>query len=147
VVTPKPVASPKPIKVSPEEPPAKANGGYCQVRVYLTPANVDAKVYLVNGPSRFMEQGAGSVRLQPDKKGTYTLKILAPGYETFSKEVKVSGEHKLAVRLEKVPAPTYVDPGTYPAPGPGPAPYNPPPAYYPPPAPAPAPYQIPAPNI
>lgn len=142
-----PLAATPGVTPSPEEPPAKATSTYYSVQVYITPASVNSKVYLVNGPSRFADQGSGHVRLQPDKKGSYTLKILASGYETFTKEIKVSGEHKIAVRLQKVPEPTYEPPppSNYdPGPAPAPAPYYEPPPYVPP---APAPYQIPAPNI
>lgn len=145
------VASPTPPPKPPvEEPPAKAPDTYYSVRVYVTPASVDSKVYLVNSGARFFEEGRGSVRLQPSKKGTYRLKVIAPGYETFEKEVKVEGEHNLAVRLEKIPPPpepVYQPPppssGGY-DPGPAPQPYYPPP---PPPAPSGGYHQIQAPGI
>lgn len=120
------------------------------VKVYLTPAGVDSKVYLVDRKDRnhrYSDEGRGNVQLVTRQKGSYTLKVVAPGYETFSKDIEVEGDRNLAVRLEKIPPPpepTYVPPS-------GPAPYvppayNPPPAYVPP-RPAPAPYQIPAPGI
>lgn len=160
--TPRPVAA-APVKPSPtpkftpqpavEEPPARSEETYYSVRVFVTPTDIESKVYLVNSATRYMDQGRGTVRLQPDKKGTYMLKVISAGYETFSKEIKVNGEHKLAVRLEKIPppppppvyeaapaAPAPYDPG----PAPAPAPYYPPP---PPPAPSGGPYQIQAPGI
>ncbi|MBN9418354.1 MAG: PEGA domain-containing protein [Candidatus Eremiobacteraeota bacterium] len=148
--TPKPVAiaTPKPVV---EDPPARNDQPICSVRVSVVPADVDAKVYLVNDSERYTDHSAGSVRLQQIKKGSYTLKIIANGYETFTKKMDVSKDHNLSVRLERIPPPqpAYQPP----APGPSydPAPYNPPaPApYYPPPAPAPSggSYQIQAPGI
>lgn len=146
VVTPKPAATPKPIA---EDPPAKSDQPICSVRVSVSPADVDAKVYLVNDVDRYSDHSAGSVRLQQVKKGSYTLKIIANGYETFTKKMDVSKDHNLSVRLERIPPPqpAYQPP----APGPSydPAPYNPPaPApYYPPPAPSGGSYQIQAPGI
>lgn len=146
--TPRPVAvvTPKPVV---EDPPAKSDQPICSVRVTVQPADVDAKVYLVNDSDRYSDHSSGSVRLQQVKKGSYTLKIIANGYETFSKKMDVSKDHKLSVRLERIPPPQ----PAYQAPAPGPsydpAPYNPPaPApYYPPPAPSGGSYQIPAPGI
>ena len=146
VETPKPAVTPKPVV---EEPPAKSEQPICSVRVSVIPADVDAKVYLVNDEDRYSDHSSGSVRLQQVKKGSYTLKIIASGYETFSKKMDVSKDHKLSVRLERIPPPqpAYQPP----APGPSydPAPYNPPaPApYYPPPAPSGGSYQIQAPGI
>lgn len=148
VVTPKPAVTPKPVD---EDPPARNDQPTCSVRVSVLPADVDAKVYLVNDADRYSDHSSGSVRLQQVKKGNYTLKIIANGYETFTKKMDVSKDHKLSVRLERIPPPqpAYQPP----APGPSydPAPYNPPapaPApYYPPPAPSGGSYQIQAPGI
>lgn len=145
--TPRPVAvvTPKPII---EEPPAKSDQPICSVRVAVIPADVDAKVYLVNEADRYSDHSSGSVRLQQVKKGTYTLKIIANGYETFTKKIDVSKDHKLSVRLERIPPPQ----PAYQAPAPGPsydpAPYNPPaPAPYYAPPPSGGSYQIQAPGI
>ena len=145
--TPKPVQTPKPVV---EDPPAKSDQPTCSVRISVIPANVDAKVYLVNDQDRYSDHSAGSVRLQQIKKGSYTLKIIANGYETFTKKnLEVSKEHKLSVRLERIPPPP--EP-TYNAPAPGPA-YDPggysapAPAPYYPPAPSGGSYQIQAPGI
>lgn len=154
--SPKPVETPKPVAVATpkpivEEPPAKSDMPTCSVRVSVHPSDVDAKVYLVNDNERYSDHSAGSVRLQQIKKGTYTLKVIANGYETFVKKIEVSKEHKLSVRLDRVPPPepAYNPPAPGPAPSYDPAPYNPPaPApYYPPPAPSGGSYQIPAPGI
>ena len=152
---PKPAETPKPVAVAPkpieEEPPARNNQPTCSVRVSVVPADVDAKVYLVNDADRYTDHSAGSVRLQQIKKGSYTLKIVANGYETFTKKMDVSKDHNLSVRLERIPPPQPAYQPPAPAPSYNPAPYNPPaPApYYPPPAPAPSggSYQIQAPGI
>ncbi|MFN8612348.1 MAG: hypothetical protein U0931_32680 [Vulcanimicrobiota bacterium] len=148
VNTPKPAPTPRPVV---EDPPAHSDQPTCSVRVTVSPSDVDAKVYLVNDHDRYADHSSGSVRLQQVKKGTYTLKIIANGYETFTKKnLEVSKEHKLSVRLERVPPPP--EP-VYNAPAPGPA-YDPggysapaPAPYYPPPAPSGGSYQIPAPGI
>ncbi len=159
VVTPKPVETPKPVAVNTpkpaatpkpviEEPPAKSDQPTCSVRISVIPADVDAKVYLVNDQDRYSDHSAGSVRLQQIKKGNYTLKIIANGYETFTKKnLEVSKEHKLSVRLERIPPPP--EPAYNP---PAPAPYDggysaPAPAPYYPPAPSGGSYQIQAPGI
>lgn len=145
--SPTPSFTPRPVT---EEPPATSQDTYYSVHVFVTPADIDSKVYLVNSGTRYMDQGRGAVRLQPDKKGTYMLKVISAGYETFSKEIKVNGEHKLAVRLERIPPPppVYEAPAAAapyaPGPAPAPAPYYPP---APPPAPSGGPYQIQAPGI
>lgn len=142
VATPRPALTPKPVV---EDPPARPTVKPCIVRVDISPPHIPAKAYVFNSQGKFDDQGEGQLRVQTDKPGSYTLKIMAPGYETFVKEIKVTGEHNLAVRLEKIPPPP--EP-VYNDPGPAPAPYNPPPPapYYPPPPP-PSQYQIPAPGI
>lgn len=104
-------------------PPAPAEP--LAVTVLTTPKDVQARVILAKDDLRYEESGAGSIKLSPDKAGSYKLKVSAPGFKPYQGTLKVAGSHRLAVALEALPAPA--------PPPPAPA-YEPPPSYYQPPA-------------
>lgn len=148
-VADKPTPKPKPKPV--EEPPARAEEAFNVVHVFVKPASLQSNVSLA-GPDKIFEQGAGDIRLQPDKKGTYKLKVSANGYQTYTKTLKVDGTHNIQVTMERNPAPP--PPVEYHEPAPAAQPYQAPaqqyqapaPAYYPP-APSGGGHQIQAPGI
>lgn len=83
----------------------------------------DAEILLYRGKERLK----GKTSVSPTSTGTYTLKVTAPGYKPYVKEVKVTGKHNLAVYLKPEPAPVYQAPSY----DPGPSYYDPGPSYYP----------------
>ncbi|GMU54488.1 MAG: hypothetical protein AMXMBFR33_36340 [Candidatus Xenobia bacterium] len=83
----------------------------------------DSEILLYRGKERLK----GKTSVSPTSTGTYTLKVTAPGYKPYVKEVKVTGKHNLAVYLKPEPAPVYQAPSY----DPGPSYYDPGPSYYP----------------
>lgn len=133
-VTPKPSPSkiPKPsatVAMNPKPTPTRSPetprpSGAFSVNVK---SNVkDSKILLYRDKERLT--GASSVK--PTSGGTYTLKVTAPGYQPYVKQIKVTGTHNLAVYLKPEPQPAYQPP----PPSYNPGSYDPGPAYYPPPS-------------
>jgi len=104
--------------------PAPAPAEPLAVTVMTTPKDVQATVILAKDDLRYEESGSGTIKLSPDKAGSYKLKVSAPGFKTYQGSLKVTKAHRLAVALEAAPAPA----------PPAPAYEPPPPSYYQPPA-------------
>lgn len=132
--TPEPTPDVKPTEPVATTPTSKPTPTPSTVAVVPAPAagvlsvsvksNVkDSEILLYRGKERLK----GKTSVSPTSTGTYTLKVTAPGYKPYVKEVKVTGKHNLAVYLKPEPAPVY-QPPSY---DPGPSYYDPGPSYYP----------------